>query len=370
MNRRNFAALLPALAASLPALAKDFDGGAQTATAAPSAENPIETGVYSGFMPPAQFMGRSGHSFFHGMLPTDIGCEAHVSYLAVGAQHEPEEKHKHSEIWLVREGKVELRLNGESHMLGPGDVGIAVAGTLHWVRNAGDTVASYFVIEVGTGAMGIDAEGSWGQIPAMMMAGIRHRSPCSFLTKLDLRGDGMFRVGVCRLLRFAALLVGARLADVDTALEERAVLNGDALGGDIAGERTFAADVDAIAGGDVAAHLAEHDNLAGGDVGGDLTIAAHGDAIARQIDGAFDFAVDVEGFGAGNFAFNDEALADGGLFARCGCGGGGRREALAGVEAGGGRSCWTRWFGTLRSATGAGLIGFPHDCDTFLLKCS
>jgi hypothetical protein len=24
----------------------------------------------------------------------------------------------------------------------------------------------------------------------------------------------------------------------------------------------------------------------------------------------------------------------------------------------------------LRSATGAGLIGFPHDCDTFLLKCS
>jgi quercetin dioxygenase-like cupin family protein len=77
-----------------------------------------------------------------------------VSYLAVAAQHEPEEKHKHSEIWLVREGKVELRLNGESHMLGPGDVGIAVAGTMHWVRNAGDTVASYFVIEVGTGPIG------------------------------------------------------------------------------------------------------------------------------------------------------------------------------------------------------------------------
>jgi quercetin dioxygenase-like cupin family protein len=49
---------------------------------------------------------------------------------------------------------VELRLNGESHMLAAGDVGIAVAGTLHWVRNAGDTVASYFVLEVGTGPIG------------------------------------------------------------------------------------------------------------------------------------------------------------------------------------------------------------------------
>jgi mannose-6-phosphate isomerase-like protein (cupin superfamily) len=153
MNRRSFTTLLPALAASLPSLAESQNGEAQTATSS-AATRPIETGVYPGFTPPQQFSGRAGHSYFHGMLPTDIGCEAHVSYLAVGAQHEPEEKHTHSEIWLVREGKVELRLNGESHMLTSGDVGIAVAGTLHWVRNAGDTVASYFVLEVGTGPIG------------------------------------------------------------------------------------------------------------------------------------------------------------------------------------------------------------------------
>jgi quercetin dioxygenase-like cupin family protein len=151
MNRRIFAALLPALAASLPSLA---EAQTQTASATSSGENPIETGIYPGFTPPEHFSGRVGHSFFHGMLPTGIGCEAHVSYLAPGAQHEPEEKHKHSEIWLVREGKVELHLNGVSHFLAPGDVGIAVAGTLHWVRNAGDGVASYFVVEVGTEAIG------------------------------------------------------------------------------------------------------------------------------------------------------------------------------------------------------------------------
>jgi mannose-6-phosphate isomerase-like protein (cupin superfamily) len=153
MNRRSFAALLPALAAGLPALAEQ-NGLAQTGPASGTAVEPIETGMYPGFTPPAEFTGRKGHSFFHGMLPTDIGCEAHVSYLAVGAQHEPLEKHKHSEIWLVREGKVELMLDGTSHILAAGDAGIAVAGTMHWVRNAGDTVASYFVLEVGTGALG------------------------------------------------------------------------------------------------------------------------------------------------------------------------------------------------------------------------
>ncbi|MGD0369478.1 MAG: cupin domain-containing protein [Acidobacteriaceae bacterium] len=153
MNRRSFAVLLPALAAGLPALAESQTGTSPTPTSTASPAT-VETGVYPGFTPPEQFTGRSGHSFFHGILPTEIGCEAHVSYLAVGAQHEPEEKHKHSEIWLVREGKVELHLNGVSHFLSPGDVGIAVAGTLHWVRNAGDTVASYFVLEVGTGPIG------------------------------------------------------------------------------------------------------------------------------------------------------------------------------------------------------------------------
>jgi mannose-6-phosphate isomerase-like protein (cupin superfamily) len=153
MNRRIFAALLPALAAGLPALAEQ-NGTAQAGPASGTAVEPIETGMYPGFTPPAEFTGRKGHSFFHGMLPTDIGCEAHVSYLAVGAQHEPLEKHKHSEIWLVREGKVELMLDGTSHILAAGDAGIAVAGTMHWVRNAGDTVASYFVLEVGTGALG------------------------------------------------------------------------------------------------------------------------------------------------------------------------------------------------------------------------
>lgn len=148
MNRRHFAALLPTLAASLSALAEE-QAGAEPDPGEPGPA--IETGVDRGALPPEGFQGRFGHSYLHGMLPTDIGCEIHVSYLEPGTPHEAKEKHTHSEIWLVREGKVELMLNGQTHLLGPGDVGIAVAGTMHWVRNAGDSVASYYVVEVGTG---------------------------------------------------------------------------------------------------------------------------------------------------------------------------------------------------------------------------
>lgn len=143
MDRRRFAALLPALAASLPALAEE--------AGATGKHSPVATGVYPGKTPPEGFHGRFGHGYIDGILPTNIGCEIHVSYMKPGTPHEPEEKHPHSEIWLAREGRIELMLNGVSHILGPGDVGIAVAGTLHWVRNAGDTVASYYVVEVGTG---------------------------------------------------------------------------------------------------------------------------------------------------------------------------------------------------------------------------
>ena len=120
-----------------------------------------------------------------------------------------------------------------------------------------------------------------------------------------------------------AVLGVAGLADVDAALEVGAVLDGDAGGGDVPGEGAFAADVDAVAGMDVAAHLAEHDDFAGGDVGGDLAVAADGDAVAGQADGAFDLAVDVERLGTGDLALDEERLADGGLFAAGDGGGGG-----------------------------------------------
>src|ERR1700722_2797649 len=64
-----------------------------------------------------------------------------------------------------------------------------------------------------------------------------------------------------------------RLANVDAALEEGSIFDGDARGDHVAGQRTFAADVDAIARVHVSAHLAQYHYLTRHDVGRDLAVA-------------------------------------------------------------------------------------------------
>jgi hypothetical protein len=97
MDRREFAALLPALltgSALAPGVAKGQ-----------SSLPVLESGVY----PPAAAKAGSqaGHSSSHyltGMLKAgNIRLEMHESTIQVGAQHEPVGTHLHSEIWLVRE---------------------------------------------------------------------------------------------------------------------------------------------------------------------------------------------------------------------------------------------------------------------------
>src|SRR5271154_7160655 len=85
-------------------------------------------------------------------------------------------------------------------------------------------------------------------------------------------------------------------ANVDATFEEGAVFDGDASGDDVAGEGTVAADIDAIAGGEIATNLAEDNDLTGGDVGGDDAVAADGDAIAGEVDRTFDAAINVKRF--------------------------------------------------------------------------
>src|SRR5690242_2235245 len=97
-------------------------------------------------------------------------------------------------------------------------------------------------------------------------------------------GDGRFsqggRSGRLGFLTPVGLLAG--LANVNSALEECAVFNGDAGSDHVASERAIAADIDAIAGGQIAADLAEYNDFPRIDVGGDHAIAADRDAIAGE----------------------------------------------------------------------------------------
>ncbi|WP_035348914.1 cupin domain-containing protein [Edaphobacter aggregans] len=47
---------------------------------------------------------------------------------------------------------LELTVNGVAHRMEAGDIGIVVAGDKHYLQNAGDTPATYFVVAISPGS--------------------------------------------------------------------------------------------------------------------------------------------------------------------------------------------------------------------------
>lgn len=141
MDRREFAALLPALVAGL---------SATPATAAPSLPV-LESGAFKPGPPKTGSVPkRASQAYTKGMLKAgNIQLEIHETRQEVGAPHEPIDTHLHNEIWLVREGTVELTVNGTAHRMEAGDIGICIAGDKHYIQNVGDTPATYFVVALG-----------------------------------------------------------------------------------------------------------------------------------------------------------------------------------------------------------------------------
>ena len=83
---------------------------------------------------------------------THIGyrIEMHETDLAPGAMPHPGHHHAHEEIFLVREGTVEVTISGHASRLGPGSVAYVASNEEHGIRNVGSTHAQYFVIALGS----------------------------------------------------------------------------------------------------------------------------------------------------------------------------------------------------------------------------
>jgi len=148
MDRREFSTLLPALLAAT-ALLPEASAQEPTATAKP-AQPLLSSGVFKAGAPKNPAAERVSQPFVHGMLKAgNIQIEIHETTQKPGAVHEAVGTHLHNEIWLVKEGVCELNINGVSHRMEAGDVGIVTAGDKHFIANAGDTQCSYFVVTVG-----------------------------------------------------------------------------------------------------------------------------------------------------------------------------------------------------------------------------
>ena len=75
--------------------------------------------------------------------------EAHATELAAGAMPHPPHRHKHEEMFLLRDGTVEVTVNGKSTRLGPGGIAFIASNDEHGIKNVGSTPAQYFVIALG-----------------------------------------------------------------------------------------------------------------------------------------------------------------------------------------------------------------------------
>jgi quercetin dioxygenase-like cupin family protein len=99
---------------------------------------PVNTSGKNRYRPIVEGLLHDGHPF-----------EAHATELAPGNMPHGSHTHKHEEMFLIREGAVEVVVNGQATRLGPGGVAFIGSGDDHGIRNVGDTAAHYFVIALG-----------------------------------------------------------------------------------------------------------------------------------------------------------------------------------------------------------------------------
>lgn len=173
MDRREFSTLLPALLAAAALLPESATAQTPAQQQTGTMDNPvmgtptpgppngnkpkgavtlptIVSGVYQPGASYGSLAKRTSHRYLLGTLKAgNIQLEMHETIQEPGALHEPTDKHLHNEIWLVREGTCELTINGVTRRMEIGDVGVVTAGDLHYVRNAGTTQCTYFVVTLG-----------------------------------------------------------------------------------------------------------------------------------------------------------------------------------------------------------------------------
>ena len=135
-SRRDLTLLLPALAAA--AAQAQPEGKVLPARAFKYEDLPVK----------ANKTNRS-RAVLRGDTHSGFPIEMHLTELDAGqAPHAPH-KHVHEEIFMLREGTVDLTISGQTTRLTPGSVAYVASNELHGLVNSGSEAAHYFVIALG-----------------------------------------------------------------------------------------------------------------------------------------------------------------------------------------------------------------------------
>jgi mannose-6-phosphate isomerase-like protein (cupin superfamily) len=139
-TRRSLAILFPALAAAQQQRAQP----APEKSVLPSKTFPFEqlTGRQTATIKSYQILTGDTHSGYR--------VDLHESELPGGIAPHPPHRHVHEEMLFIREGQMEVTVNGQSTLLGPGSCAYMASNDLHGYRNPGTAPVSYFVLALGT----------------------------------------------------------------------------------------------------------------------------------------------------------------------------------------------------------------------------
>jgi|GEM_PF-272574 len=83
---------------------------------------------------------------FDNPTPTLEKFEVHITTLRAGMISHPVHQHPWEEMLLVKEGDVEVSINGRKYSAGPGSLIFFASHDPHNVKNSGDKSATYYVI--------------------------------------------------------------------------------------------------------------------------------------------------------------------------------------------------------------------------------
>ena len=132
--RRELAMLLPILATHAGAQSKTLPAKTYRHADLPVRENPN---------------GNKSRAILDGETHTGSPIEIHETELAPGNMPHAAHKHEHVEVMFLREGTLEVTIDGAVSTLGPGSIAFCASNSFHGWKNIGSTRASYFVMALG-----------------------------------------------------------------------------------------------------------------------------------------------------------------------------------------------------------------------------
>lgn len=88
----------------------------------------------------------SGRSIVRAPTATLDELAMHVTTLKPGVASHAAHQHPDEELIVVKEGTLEVLVDGETRRAGAGSVVFQASNQLHSIRNAGEEMASYYVI--------------------------------------------------------------------------------------------------------------------------------------------------------------------------------------------------------------------------------